>query len=263
MEGDAIINVGVTGETTMGRPMSCTVLRYRKETARVFLPLVCGLIIWGCADSPTKPRKEPPLPKTVVEILADAYERRDIDRYEACLSDGFLHSFNKCDTCSPPLVIQIEKEDELECARKVFECPCVSRIDMELPITHGPWPTETGLGYRLDPYIRITIGETEPAGTTSVSWAELKLLFAEDEITCEPWVYWVCSTCLYAELIVDPADSERFIVSEILEDWMWSGSRTRLQQCRAEIPLGAVRQKGDDPVVAVIHMKRSEDIGSR
>lgn len=206
----------------MGRPLICIPVRYQGGTHRTTLLSVCLLIILGCGDGPTEPGPipipiPPPPPEKCLMIMADAYERGDLARYETCLSDDFVHWFDPCDTCPPASGIRIEREDELECARKVFECSCVSRIEMELPIDRGPWATESGLGYRLDPDIRITIGEAEPAGTTSVSWAELKVLFAEDGITCEPRVYRVSSTYLYVEFSVHPADYEEWVLSEILE----------------------------------------------
>jgi hypothetical protein len=204
-----------------GAPLSCIPLRCRSGTARAFLLLICLLIIPGCADSPTEIRPVPipplPTPATTLKIMADAYERRDIDRYEACLSDDFLHFFDPCDWCPPPSGIQIGKEDELECARAVFECSCVSSIEMDLRIDQGPWATEGGLGYRCEPDIRITVGGPEPAGTTSVTWAELKVLFARDEIPCDPHVYRVSSAYLDIEFIINPADSPKHIVSGIAE----------------------------------------------
>ena len=184
------------------------------------LVLSCFLLA-GCGDQIADPGRipipGPPLPELTLKILADAYEHRDIDRYGSCLAQDFSHVYRVNDSVLTDSAIIFDLAEELECANKVFECSCVSRIEMGLAISAGPWATEHGLGFRLEPLIEIAVGGAETLGITPVSWAELKALFKEDGVDCGPGVYLVYSSFFDIEMIPDPADEDWWLISEIVE----------------------------------------------
>jgi hypothetical protein len=157
----------------------------------------------GCSvDKGTNPR--PPeldrkTPENLINYLADAYERRDIEKYGESLADDFLFVFTSADADSlglPPDQPWWGKTPELASTTRMFEDAEVTAIEMDLPISAGPWSTEDGLGYKLEPSIKVTV---ESAGS------EL------------PTTYWVFKSWLFVEVIVDPKDEGLWVFKEIEE----------------------------------------------
>jgi hypothetical protein len=97
---------------------------------RVLATIVAVMLVPGCGVfSPGKgdrdserPNRE--TPEGVVEKLADAYRRRDIDDYVDCLTDSFVFYFIPKDTLDPNVTIPAElywgRSAEEEAHRNMF-----------------------------------------------------------------------------------------------------------------------------------------------
>jgi hypothetical protein len=158
----------------------------------------------------------PPTPETMMMFWADAYERKDIDKYASCLTDGYTHSLSLTGG-EEDSAVSLTRQDDLAAARKLFEHECVTGIDMSIVITNGPWATEGGLLFRLESDVRIEVGEPGTLGITPVTWAEFKQVVAADGLACEPGVYAVEFTFLDIEIVRDPADEDWWLIVEIRE----------------------------------------------
>ncbi len=158
----------------------------------------------GCSvssDGGTAP--EPDLDRTTPENLmnffADAYERRDIDKYAESLHDEYQFTFLPADADSvglPPDEPWWGKTEDVAGTAHMFDAQTVTKIEMHLEVAGGPWPTEDGLGYRLDPLIKVT--EEKPNAE-------------------EPLTHIVEGSWLYVEIVVDPYDENLWVFKEIEE----------------------------------------------
>ena len=211
----------------VGSPASCnsgTACRCVSLFA-VFCVLLCAfmLALSGCGDDADVagpiPIPEPPSPEKTLKILEDAYETKDLDRYAGCLAEGYVHTFVSSGW-GIPQEDSLGRELDLEYARKLFENENVGDITADLHISGGPWPTEAGFLFRLEPFVKVEVGEPAEAGTTGGSWAELKIALARDDLPCEPCVYIAFSTWLDVELAEDPADTTSWVISKIHESYM-------------------------------------------
>lgn len=164
--------------------------------------LILSMMI-GCSvdkgTNPGEPDTDRTTPERLIDFFADAYERKDIEKYGESLDDGYLFVFTPQDADSlglPPDEPWWGKTEDLASTTKMFEDSDVSDVQMEILGKDGPWPTEDGVEYRIDPSIKVTI---EPAGE-------------------EPTTYWVYQSYLYAEIIVDPYDGDLWVFKRITEE---------------------------------------------
>jgi hypothetical protein len=163
-----------------------------------------SLYMVGCSVSsddgpPVDPEFDRTTPENLIKYFADAYEKEDIDKYEESLHDQFLFEFLPDDADSaglPPDTPWWGKVSEVTAAGKLFDAATITKIEMDLPIDVGPWDTEDGLGFRLDPLIKVT--EEKPDYT-------------------EPKVYQVEDSYLYVETVRDPYDEDLWVFKEITE----------------------------------------------
>lgn len=174
--------------------------RWGWVTTTIMLIMV---IAAGCSvDSGTDP--EDPIqirdsPENLLKFFADAYERKDIDKYAESLHDEYLFTFTSKDA---ELIGLPEDEpwwgktEDRVSTLNMFEDAEVTSILMDLPISSGPWATEEGLGYRLEPSIKVTVDDPEAT---------------------EPTTYWVFSSWFDIEVVVDPYDEELWVFKEIAE----------------------------------------------
>jgi hypothetical protein len=160
--------------------------------------------VGGCSVSsddgpPPEPELKRDSPEGLMAFLSDAYERQDIDKYDESLHDEFLFTFTSKDA---ELIGLPEDEpwwgktSDVSAARTLFEEPTVTKIEMDLARNAGPWPTEDGVGYRLEPTIRVTV---EPPDAT------------------EPTVYLVNASWFDVEIVEDPYDEELWVFKGIQE----------------------------------------------
>ena len=113
-------------------------------------------------------------PENLVDFLAFAYERREIDKYEAALDDRFLFEFTEdiADSLNlPPDAPWWGKEEDVRSTENMFEDPQVTKIVMDLSNMIDDWdpiyevrPREGGgvdsipaFVARFEPLIIVTI----------------------------------------------------------------------------------------------------------
>ena len=157
----------------------------------------------GCSvdsgTNPPPPELDRKTPQNLIKYFADAYKNKDINKYLESLADAYLFEFDPNDydlagvTEDEPWWGKTEDETS---TGKMFDDPGVSGVEMDLPIDTGPWATEDGLGFRLNPSIKVTVENPEGG---------------------EPTTYWVFSSWLYVEVIIDPYDSSLWVFKEINE----------------------------------------------
>jgi hypothetical protein len=158
----------------------------------------------GCSVSsdggdPVKPELDRKTPENLMKFFADSYVEKDIDRYDESLHDEFLFTFTTEDAELIGLPVDEPwwgKTPDVNTADNMFESPDVSKIEMDLPIAGGPWPSEDGLLYRLEPTIKVTV--EDPGGG-------------------EPTTYFVFSSYFDVEIVEDPYDSELWVFKGIQE----------------------------------------------
>lgn len=172
-------------------------------------------IMGGCSvdkgTNPPPPELDRKTPENLINYLADAYVRKDIERYSESFADDFLFVFTSADADSmglPPDEPWWGKTTDVGSTTKMFEDPEVTSISMEITIYSGPWPTEEGVGYRLDPDIKVTI---DPAGAE------------------EPVTLWVYTSYLDVEIIVDKYDEDLWVFKEISEQLKAEGITVALR----------------------------------
>ena len=198
---------------------------------RISVKIIClGLVacaisaaLCGCGDEGVEGvdggwPHDPVPPENIMKFWADAYEKKDIDKYSACLAEVYTHSLSLTGG-EEDYTVSLTREDDMLAARKLFEHECVTGIDMSILITSA-WPTEEGVLYRLQPDIRIEVGGVGALGITPVTWAELKQTLAADELGCDPAVYEVKLTFFYVEMVKDPTDGHWWLISSVQESPM-------------------------------------------
>jgi hypothetical protein len=164
-----------------------------------FAGYMAGCSVSGEKGDPPPPDIKRDTPEGLIEWLGYYYEKRDIDKYNEALDDYYLFTFTSDDADKlglPPDQPWWGKTEDAISTRNMFESSQVTKIEMDLPIAAGPWITEDGLGYRLEPSIKVT---TEQPDAT------------------EPTVYWVFQSWLDVEIIEDPFDSTLWVFKGIQE----------------------------------------------
>ena len=158
----------------------------------------------GCSVSsddgdPADPVYDRKTPENLIEFFADSYVEKDIERYDESLDDGFLFTFTSEDAELIGLPVDEPwwgKTPDVAAARNMFESPDVSKVEMDLPLAGGPWPSEESVWYRLEPTIKVTV---------------------EDAGGGEPTTYFVFSSWFDVEIIEDPYDSTLWVFKGIEE----------------------------------------------
>lgn len=156
----------------------------------------CSVNDGGEPPPPVLDRKTPP---NLINFFADSYIEKDIDRYDESLHDEFLFTFTTEDAELIGLPVDEPwwgKTPDIAAAGNMFESPAVSKVEMDLPINSGPWVTEDGLGYRLEPTIKVTVEDAEGG---------------------EPTTYFVFSSWFLVEIVEDPYDSTLWVFKGIEE----------------------------------------------
>lgn len=172
----------------------------------VQMTVIIGLafsIIIGCSVSPGEDPPPPELdrksPENLFRFFADAYERKDIDKYSECLHDEYLYEFDPKDYEAAGVEEDKPwwgKTQDEKATGGMFTDGQVGKVLMDLPIHAGPWTTEEGLGYRLEPSIQVTIDRGAETGPTT---------------------YWVFESWLDVEVVEDPYDATLYVFKEITE----------------------------------------------
>ena len=169
----------------------------------VILMICIAGYVAGCSvnegGDPPKPVLDRKTQENLIKFFADSYVEKDIDRYSESLHDGFLFTFTTEDAELIGLPVDEPwwgKTPDVAAAGNMFDAPLVSKVEMDLPIAGGPWPTEEGWLYRLEPTIKVTV---------------------DDEGGGEPTTYWVFSSWFDAEIISDPYDSTLWVFKGIQE----------------------------------------------
>jgi hypothetical protein len=141
-------------------------------------------------------------PRSTPECLIDAFEwammRKRSSEYNSCLSDMFLFEFTAEDAeliGLPPDEPWWGKTEDASATGNLFADGSVSTIFCDLSIVEGPWPTDGGFMYRLEPDIKITV-EDGGGGRT---------------------IYWVHSSWLDAEIVPDPYSPEQWVFHSMAE----------------------------------------------
>ena len=170
----------------------------------VILMICIAGYVAGCSvtdgGDPIKPVLDRKTPENLINFFADSYVEKDIDRYDESLHDRFLFTFTTEDAEDIGLPVDEPwwgKTPDVNTAENMFESADVGIIEMDLPIGGGPWPTEDGLLYRLEPTIKVTVED----GT------------AEDPST----TYLVFSSWFDVEIVVDPYDTALWVFKGIEE----------------------------------------------
>ncbi len=174
----------------------------------VLLALLLVLLMAGGCWNPFKPgggggggdgktildRKTP---ENLFEFYSDAYETRDIDRYEECLHDSFRFWFLEQDHDTaglPPGIYYWGKSEEVRVMNNMFNAEEVLRTVMHLNICSGPDTAlgGKGLSYRLDPDVKLTRMEEREAGqeemTYFVSSSYFDVIVVQDSFGL--WQFW-------------------------------------------------------------------------
>jgi hypothetical protein len=158
----------------------------------------------GCSVSPdnsdpVKPEKDRKSPEHLIEFFADAYQRKDIDKYLESLADDYQFEFDPQDYDSAGVSADKPwwgKTEDRTSTTHMFEDALVSHIEMVLTIEGGPWTGQDGLLYRLEPSIKVTVdGQGGQEETT----------------------YWVFSSWFDVEIIEDPYDEDLWVFKSITE----------------------------------------------
>ncbi len=134
-------------------------------------------------------------PECLIETFEWAMMRRDIDAYDECLSDMYLFTFTSEDADLmglPPDEPWWGKTQDVESIGNLFASADVATIWCDLAIASGPWPTGDGVGYRLEPDIKVTVEETHGPGViykVDASWLDVEIV--PDPYSPEEWVFHV------------------------------------------------------------------------
>ena len=137
-------------------------------------------------------------PECLLKTLEWSLEYKDIYAYGQCLSEEYLFQFTSPDAEIVGLPADEPwwgKTEDYSAMYSMFKDPDLSYIDCAFEIKAGPWATETGLGYRLEPDMRFTVTEGEE----------------------EPVIFMVRDSRLDVAIVVDPYDSEKWVFAEIME----------------------------------------------
>ena len=160
-------------------------------------------LLLSCSDDKTVNTPEPEYSRGTPEDLLAAFsyslEQRDIDIYAECLDEGYVFQFTDWDAYVvglPEAEPWWGRTEDIACMANIFDCEDIIVIQCDLPIKSGPWATDDGLGYRLDPSIKFTY---------------------EEPGAVEPMTYWVYRSWLDVEVIPDPYDSEKWVFRGIVE----------------------------------------------
>lgn len=137
-------------------------------------------------------------PEELIDALAYSMEHKDIDVYAECLHDEYLFVFISEDADSlylPPDQPWWGKTQDIGAMSDLFNDPDVVQISCTFHPDVGPWPTDDGVGYRLDPSMKFTIDGGAQEDTT----------------------LWVYDTWLIIEAVPDPYANEDWVFKEIVE----------------------------------------------
>ncbi len=160
---------------------------------------MAGCSVSGGGGDPVKPDRDRKTPENLIKFFADAYEKKDIDRYSESLHDNFLFTFTSDDADLlglPPDQPWWGKTPDVNTAKNMFEASTVTKIEMDLPLNSAPWPTDDGIGYRLEPTIKVTV---------------------EEPGAVEPTIYFVFASWFVVEIVEDPYDSTLWVFKAIEE----------------------------------------------
>jgi hypothetical protein len=138
-------------------------------------------------------------PEDLIRALAHSMEERDILIYSECLHDEYLFTFVAKDAELVGLPSNQPwwgKTPDVGAVGNIFSESTVTSIDCDLPVKSGPWPTADGVGYRLEPIIRIVV---------------------EPEDATEPTVFLVNACWFDIEIVEDPYDNELWVFKGIQE----------------------------------------------
>lgn len=207
-----------------GNTLSCKPGTRITAVLTAFVSFLLLLVFAGCGEDVTGvdviPIPRPPSPANTFKFLADAYENRDLYRYETCFAEGYVHIFPDGSAgWGLPEEDSLSLEGDLECARRLFQDKNVTSIEADFAITAGPWPTEAGIGYRLEPYVRIEVGEAARACTIATSWGGLKRDLGRDEMPGEACVYIAFSTWLDVEVVEDEGHHTSYVITGFKESF--------------------------------------------
>jgi hypothetical protein len=155
----------------------------------------------------TGPEYSRATPEDLIDALAYSMEHKDIGVYDECLHDEYIFVFMSEDTASlglPPDEPWWGRTQDISAMSRLFADSNVVSIECGLVVEYGPWPTDDGLGYRLDPNMKFTIDGGAQEDTT----------------------LWVFASWLYIEVVPDPYAAENWVFKEI-EEMPKAGSSTR------------------------------------
>lgn len=164
-----------------------------------FAGYLAGCSVSSDGGDPPPPVYDRKTPENLIKFFADSYVEKDIERYDESLDDGFLFTFTSEDAELIGLPVDEPwwgKTPDVAAAGNMFESPDVSKVEMDLPLAGGPWPSEESVWYRLEPTIKVTV---------------------EDAGGGEPTTYFVFSSWFDVEIIEDPYDSTLWVFKGIEE----------------------------------------------
>jgi hypothetical protein len=166
-----------------------------------FAGWVAGCSVSSDDGDPPEAKWDRTTPERLIKYLADAYVKKDIDKYLESLSDSYLFEFDPQDYDDAG-VSEDEpwwgKTEDRTSTGNMFDDAQVTKIEMDLPIAGGPWPGEDdAILYRLDPYIKVFTDD--PAAESGET------------------IYHVYQSWLDVEIVEDPFDSTLWVFNEIVE----------------------------------------------
>jgi hypothetical protein len=142
-------------------------------------------------------------PRSTPECLIESFEwammTKDIGAYDECLSDMYLFTFTSEDADLIGLPVDEPwwgKTPEVHSIGNLFAAGNVTAIWCDLAIVNGPWATEGGVMYRLEPDIRVTVSDGGGG---------------------EPTTYWVHGSWLDVEIVPDPYSPEQWVFHSMAE----------------------------------------------
>lgn len=132
-------------------------------------------------------------PTCLFKCFERSLERMQIDLYDECLDPWYFFMFLPDDTAGvglPPDAPWWGKTEDVDAMRRLFDDPYVTEVECSLDIVTS-WPTEDGLGFRLDPDMRFTIHRSSAPEDTILwvggSWLDVEVI--EDPYEEEKWVF--------------------------------------------------------------------------
>jgi len=159
-------------------------------------------LISSCSEESvtnTSPEYSRDTPAALAKALAYSIEYRDISVYDECLHDEYLFTFVSFDAEFVGLPEDEPwwgKTEDVNAMSVVFNNPVVVGIECAIEVNSGPWPTEHGFIYRLEPDMLFT-------ATRSLDY-EGMVLSVQD--------YW-----FDVEIVADPYETGKWVFKGIDE----------------------------------------------